>query len=146
LEYVIASLVVPDYYPVNAPVYTLAESKGMVLFNNADNKEQAWDFMQWYFNDSHDSLWLELTNYLPAREDLNSNQIFKKYFNNNPYIKIYAEVLDFSVPIVLTPQTVEIQTILNRELWQPIIFGQKLPREASNDANQTIQRILKSGP
>jgi hypothetical protein len=48
--------------------------------------------------------------------------------------------------LVLTPQTVEIQTILNRELWQPIIFGLKSPAIASRDANQTIQRILKSGP
>lgn len=146
LEYVIAPLVVPDYYPVNAPVYTLAESKGMVLFNNAHNKEQAWDFMKWYFSGEHDSLWLELTNFLPAREDLVGNPVFIEYFNNNPNIKLYAETLDFSVPLVLTPQTVEIQTILNRELWQPIIFGQKLPLEASSDANQTIQRILKSGP
>ncbi len=146
LEYVIAPLVVPDYYPVNAPVYTLAESKGMVLFNNAHNKEQAWDFMKWYFNGEHDSLWLELTNYIPAREDLVSNSIFTEYFNTNPNIKFYAETLSYSVPLVLTPQTVEIQTILNRELWQPIIFGLKSPLAASRDANQTIQRILKSGP
>jgi multiple sugar transport system substrate-binding protein len=89
---------------------------------------------------------LELTNYLPAREDLVSNPIFTEYFNNNPDIKSYAETLDFSVPLVLTPQTVEIQTILNRELWQPIIFGLKTPSAASRDANQTIRRILKSGP
>jgi len=146
LEYVIAPLVVPDYYPVNAPVYTLAESKGMVLFNTSRKKGESWDFMKWYFSGGHDSLWLELTNFLPAREDLIDNPIFIEYFNDNPDIKLYAEALDFSVPLVLTPQTVEIQTILNRELWQPIIFGLKSPAIASRDANQTIQRILKSGP
>jgi multiple sugar transport system substrate-binding protein len=87
-----------------------------------------------------------VTNFIPAREDLIGNPIFIEYFNNNPDIKLYAETLDFSVPLVLTPQTVEIQTIINRELWQPIIFGQKLPLEASSDANQIIKRILKSGP
>ncbi len=146
LEYVIAPLVVPDFYPVNAPVYTLAESKGMVLFNTSQKKGEAWDFMKWYFSGEHDSLWLELTNYLPAREDLISNPIFTEYFNNNPDIKLYAEALRYSVPLVLTPQTVVIQTILNRELWQPIIFGLKLPAVASRDANQTIRRVLKSDP
>ena len=146
LEYVITPLLVPDYYPIDAPVYTLAESKGMVLFNTSQKKGEAWDFMKWYFSGGHDSLWLELTNYLPAREDLIGNPIFIEYFNNNPDVKLYAEILDFSVPLVLTPQTVEIQTILNRELWQPIIFGLKSPAIASRDANQTIQRILKSGP
>ncbi|MCH8012877.1 MAG: extracellular solute-binding protein [Candidatus Marinimicrobia bacterium] len=146
LEYVITPLLVPDYYPNDAPVYTLAESKGMVLFNTSQQKGESWDFMKWYFSGEHDSLWLELTNFLPAREDLIGNPIFIEYFNNNPDIKLYAETLDFSVPLVLTPQTVEIQTILNRELWQPIIFGLKSPAIASRDANQTIQRILKSGP
>ncbi|MCH8069537.1 MAG: extracellular solute-binding protein [Candidatus Marinimicrobia bacterium] len=146
LEYVITPLLVPDYYPINEPVYTLAESKGMVLFNTSRKKGEAWDFMKWYFSGEHDPLWLELTNFLPAREDLIGNPIFIEYFNNNPDIKLYAETLDFSVPLVLTPQTVEIQTILNRELWQPIIFGLKSPAIASRDANQTIQRILISGP
>ncbi|MCH7731749.1 MAG: extracellular solute-binding protein [Candidatus Marinimicrobia bacterium] len=146
LEYVITPLLVPDYYPIDAPVYTLAESKGMVLFNTSRKKGESWDFMKWYFSGEHDSLWLELTNFLPAREDLIGNPIFIEYFNNNPDIKLYAEALDFSVPLVLTPQTVEIQTILNRELWQPIIFGLKSPAIASRDANQTIQRILISGP
>ncbi|MEE8437489.1 MAG: extracellular solute-binding protein [Candidatus Neomarinimicrobiota bacterium] len=146
LEYVIAPLLVPDYYPLNEPVYTLAESKGMVMFNTSQKKGEAWDFMKWYFSGRHDSLWLELTNFLPAREDLIDNPVFTGYFNNNRDIKLYAKALNYSVPLVLTPQTVEIQTILNRELWQPLIFGLKSPLAASRDANQTIRRILKSGP
>ena len=146
LEYVIAPLLVPDYYPIDAPVYTLAESKGMVLFNTSPHHDRAWEFMKWYFSDGHDSLWLELTNYLPAREDLASNPKFGDYFNDNPDIESYAAAFELSVPLVLTPQTVEIQTLLNRELWQPIIFGLKSPLTASRDANLAIQRILDSGP
>jgi len=146
LEYVIAPLLVPDYYPIDAPVYTLAESKGLVLFNTSPIQDKAWQFMKWYFSDRHDSLWLEITNYLPAREDLASNPIFFEYFNDNPAIESYAAAFELSVPLVLTPQTVEVQTLLNRELWQPIIFGLKSPMVASRDANLAIQRILESGP
>ena len=146
LEYVIAPLLVPDHYPIDAPIYTLAESKGVVLFNTSPMQDKAWEFMKWYFSDRHDSLWLEITNYLPAREDLASNPIFVEYFNDHPAIESYAAAFDLSVPLVLTPQTVEVQTLLNRELWQPIIFGLKSPMIASRDANLAIQRILQSGP
>ncbi len=146
LEYHIAPLLVPDNYPADNPIYTLAESKGMILFNSATKKDKAWDFMLHYFNDEHDSLWLEITNYLPAREDLLSNSIFKRYFDDNPEIMIYAQISEFSVPLSITPHTVQIQTILNRELWQPIIYGMKPPVAASRDANSAINRILKSGP
>ena len=99
-----------------------------------------------YFSDEHDSLWLEITNYLPVREDLLSNSIFKNYFEDNPEIRRYAHASEFSIPLALTPLTVRIQTILNRELWQPIIYGLKSPVIASRDANIAINRILKSGP
>jgi len=146
LKYKIAPLLVPDDYPEDAPVYSLAESKGMVLFKSSNNKDKAWEFMKWYFSGEHDSLWIALTNYLPAREDLTSNPIFTRYFDDNPNAKLYADILDFAVPHVLTAKTVEIQTSLNRELWQPIIFGAKSPVQASRDANIAIQRILESGP
>ncbi len=146
LKYEIGPILVPDDYPENAPIYTLAESKGMVLFESSNNKDKAWDFMKWYFSGEHDSLWIALTNYLPAREDLTSNPIFTSYFDDNPTAKIYADILEFTVPLVLSAKTVEIQTSLNRELWQPIIFGTKSPAQASRDANTAIQRILKSGP
>lgn len=146
LRYKIAPLLVPDDYPEDAPIYTLAESKGMVLFESSNNKDKAWEFMKWYFSGEHDSLWISLTNYLPAREDLTTNPIFIKYFLDNPNTKLYADIVEFTVPIVLTAKTVEIQTILTRELWQPIIFGTKSPTEASRDANVAIERILESGP
>ncbi|MCH8837872.1 MAG: extracellular solute-binding protein [Candidatus Marinimicrobia bacterium] len=146
LQYHIAPLLVPDNYPADSPIYTLAESKGMVLFNSTAKKAQAWDFMRHYFTDEHDSLWLAITNYLPVREDLLSNSIFKLYFEDNPEIKRYAVTTAFSVPLSITPHTVQIQTILNRELWQPIIYGLKSPLAASRDANSAINRILRSGP
>ncbi|MCH7820245.1 MAG: extracellular solute-binding protein [Candidatus Marinimicrobia bacterium] len=146
LKYEIAPLLVPDDYPEDAPVYTLADSKGMVLFESSNNKDKAWEFMKWYFSGEHDSLWIALTNYLPAREDLTTNPIFTSYFDDNPITKLYADILDLSVSHVLTAKTVEIQTILNRELWQPIIFGVKTPVQASRDANIAIQRVLESGP
>ncbi len=146
LQYHIAPLLVPDNYPTDAAVYTLAESKGIVLFNSTAKKDQAWDFISHYFSDKHDSLWLAITNYLPVREDLLSNSIFRNYFDDNPAIRSYALTTEFSVPLSITPHTVQIQTIINRELWQPIIYGLKSPVTASRDANSAVNRILQSGP
>ncbi len=146
LEYVITPMLIPDFYPDDQPVYTLGESKGMVLYSNSKNKKQAWEFMKWFLSDKHDLLWMQKTNLLPTREDLLTNSIFKEYFEENPKLKLYANMVNYSAPLALTPHTVEIQMILNRELWQPIIFGKKNPLEAARDANKTIEKFMKSGP
>jgi len=101
--------------------------------------------MQWFFTEEHALQWMETTNYLPARDDLMANAAFSGYFEQKPEMKIYAMATRHTVPLALTPQTVQIQTILNRELWQPIVYGTKTPVEAARDANKTIERIMKSG-
>ncbi|RMD94153.1 MAG: extracellular solute-binding protein [Calditrichaeota bacterium] len=145
LEYVISPLIVPDSYPQDAPVYTFAEQKGMVIFSYSKKRKRAWEFMKWFFSDEHDLLWMEITHYLPARDDLLTNPSFKLYFEKNSTMKLFAESIRYAAPLVLSPQTVQIQTLLNRELWQPIVFGAKTPIQAVRDANKSISQLLHSG-
>jgi multiple sugar transport system substrate-binding protein len=145
-SFTIGPVLVPDDFPEDSLSFTLAESKGMVLFNTTRKKREAWEFMQWYFSGNHDSLWLEMANFLPVREDLLTNPYFQDYFHRNPEMMVYARAMEAHMSLVLSSRTVELQTILTRELWQPIVFGVQEPSRACRDANKAIERLLRSGP
>ena len=142
-EYVVTTPPVPDDYPKDQPVYTFADTKGMVLFAQSKHKEAAWEFMKWYFSDvQHDVAWLETTNLPPVREDLTTNPLFAEYFDANPKVKAYAEGVPYSVPPALTPATIEVQRLMGREMIEPIWFGTKTPEQAMADAVKAIEDYL----
>ena len=67
---------VPDDYPEDKPIYTFADTKGLVMFATTKHREAAWKFIKWVYSDiEKDRKWMEFTNLPPAREDLLTNQI-----------------------------------------------------------------------
>jgi len=142
-EYVVAPPPVPDDFPTDAPIYTFADTKGMVLFSQSEKKQEAWEFMKWYFSDvQHDVAWLEATNMPPVREDLVENAAFNAYWEAHPVVKKYAEGVAYSVPPALIAKTIEVQQIMGREMIEPIWFGTKEPEQAMADAVKAIEKFL----
>lgn len=145
-EYVVGSPPVPDDFPEGEPVYTFADTKGMIMFTQSEVQPEAWEFIKWYFEDvQHDVDWLEATNMPPVREDLTTNTAFDAYWVDNPVIKKYAEGVPYSVPPALTPSTIEVQRIMGSEMIEPIWFGTKSTDEAMDDAVNGIESYLTLG-
>ncbi len=145
-EYVVAPPPVPDDYPAAEPVYTFADTKGMVMFTQSQHKAEAWEFMKWYFADvQHDVDWLEATNMPPVREDITTNPAFDAYWADHPVVKEYAEGVPYSVPPALIATTIEVQRIMGREMIEPIWFGTKSPDDAMADAVKAIEDYLTLG-
>jgi len=145
-KYVVAPPPVPDGYPADKPVYTFADTKGMVIFSQSKNKKAAWEFVKWYFSDiKHDVGWLQVTNMPPVREDLVTNPAFKSYWADHPVVKEYAEGVPYSVPPALTSKTIEVQRIMGREMIEPIWFGTKSPEQAIADAAKAVEDYLALG-
>ncbi|AJR09475.1 carbohydrate ABC transporter substrate-binding protein [Photobacterium gaetbulicola] len=102
---------------------TLADGKGMVMFKSSDVKEEAWEFINWvYNNEKFDKRWLELTGMPPARGDLMELDIFKEYFKANPLAAGYAEQVSLSQPTAFTSKTVEVQRAMTNMI-EKIIFN-----------------------
>jgi multiple sugar transport system substrate-binding protein len=142
-EYVVTPPPVPDDFPKDAPIYTFADTKGMVLFTQSKNKKEAWEFIKWYFSDiKHDVAWLEATNMPPVREDITTNPVFNDYWASHPVVKKYAEGVPYSVPPALIDKTIEVQRIMGREMIEPIWFGTKEPEQAMADAVKAIEDYL----
>ncbi|MDY7075790.1 MAG: extracellular solute-binding protein [Chloroflexota bacterium] len=145
-EYVVAPPPVPDDYPEGEPVYVFADTKGMVMFSQSQQKAAAWEFIKWYFADvQHDVGWLEATNMPVVREDITINPAFDAYWAEHPVVKQYAEGVPYSVPPALIPATIEVQRIMGREMIEPIWFGIESPEDAMAGAVTAIEDYLNLG-
>ncbi len=134
--------IVPDDHPANAPVYTYADTKGLVLFKSCQHKEAAWEFIKWIFsNPEHDALWIKITNMPPARGDLLTNPLFKKYFAD-PIIAAYAKYVPYAVPTAPTSKTVDIQEAMTNLLIEPIEYLKTTPEKALDETEAKINEIL----
>ncbi|HNU22929.1 MAG TPA: extracellular solute-binding protein [Mesotoga sp.] len=134
---------VPDDYPEDKPIYTFADTKGLVMFATTKHKEAAWKFIKWVYSDiEKDRKWMEVTNLPPAREDLLSNPIFQEYMDENPKFAAYASHVAYAVPPALTTKTVEVQDILTTFLIEQIMYGKSTPFEALSDAATRVRREL----
>ncbi len=143
-NYVIAPPLVPADYPADEPIYTFADTKGMVMLSKDSKKQEAgWEFVKWYFsNIEHDVKWLELTNMLPSREDVLEKTEFKEYLNEHSRLADYAELLAYSIPPTLNSKTIEMQTKLNEVLWEPVLYDKKTPEKALDDAEKALNNII----
>ncbi len=139
---VVTPPLVPDDHSANSPVYTYADTKGLVMFKSCKNKEAAWEFIKWVFSDpSHDALWVKLTNMPPARGDLLSNPLFKPYFKD-PIIAAYAKYVPYAVPTAPTSKTVDIQQAMTNDLIEPLEYLKTTPDKALAKTAAEINDIL----
>lgn len=134
---------VPDNYPSDEPIYTFADTKGLVMFNQSKHKEEAWKFIKWvYSNIDNDKRWVEMTNLPPAREDLTINPVFVSYMDANPKFAAYAKNVAYAVPPVLTTMTVDVQDIMTQYLVEPIMYGKSTVDNALKNASSKIRKVL----
>ncbi|MBC7222060.1 carbohydrate ABC transporter substrate-binding protein [Candidatus Bipolaricaulota bacterium] len=138
---------VPDWYPVDEPIYTFADAKGVVMYAQAtpEQRQAMWDFIQWVLSDpEHDLLWVEITGMLPARDDVGVNPLFTGYVEKNePALLPYAKTIPFAVPPFAHPEYVEIQELMGLECIYPVLIGELTPEEGWQAWKAAIAPLLK---
>lgn len=133
---------VPDEYPADLPVYTFADTKGLVIYENCKDKKAAFEFISWVFsNVEHDVLWIEKTRMPPAREDLATNSAFAK-FMEDPFFKAYAESVPYAVPPALIDKTIDVQLSMTTHLIEPLMHLKGEPKDILNNAVKEVNKIL----
>ncbi len=134
---------VPDYYPEEEPIFTFADTKGLVMFKSCKYKEEAWEFLKWvYSNEENDLRWVTMTNLPPARGDLLTNEMFKDYMSENEFFSQYAGYVPYAVPPALTTKTVDVQDAMTDYLVEPLMYDKAGPEEALNNVAGKIRSIL----
>ncbi|RLE44572.1 carbohydrate ABC transporter substrate-binding protein [Candidatus Woesearchaeota archaeon] len=135
---------VPDDYPKDKPVYTFADTKGLVMFSTCKYKKEAWEFIKWvFFNPQNDARWIEITKMPPARGDITINPIFKKFVENDPYFAETASYVAYAVPPALITTTIDVQNAMTNYLIEPLMYLKATPQSALDKAVKEINKILK---
>lgn len=144
-NFVLTNPPVPEGTSADEPVYTFADAKGLVIYSQApeDARQAAWEFVQWVFSDPQNDLaWFETTNLPPTRDDVNSNEAFTAFLEQNPVLAPYAEAIPYAVPPIVNQNFTDIQTVLSEQGLTPAVNGDKTPEQAWEDAKAAMQGLL----
>ncbi|MBO0959907.1 extracellular solute-binding protein [Neobacillus sp. MM2021_6] len=143
-NFAVASPPVPDGVSTE-DVKTVADSKGLVIYATATKEQQqaAFDFANWVFSDiQHDVKWLETTNLIPARDNLD-DKAFDELLNKYTELKTYANSVKNSVPAIDNANFVDIQTAIGDKGLIPVLQGKSSPKDAWNDVKKNVESAIK---
>lgn len=107
--------------------YNYADSKGIVLYkNDAISEEEhlgAIEFLKFVFTgegkDTFDIDWLNTTTMLPVRGDLETNEVFASYFEQNPALKDISAFVADAIPGMAHEKGADIMTALGEKAVAP---------------------------
>ncbi|MEM2001745.1 MAG: ABC transporter substrate-binding protein [Candidatus Methanomethylicaceae archaeon] len=138
---------VPDWYPLDVPVHTFADAKGLVMYAQAtpEQRQAMWDFIRWVLsNDEHDLVWVQTTGMLPARDDVSTNPLFISYIEaKEPALLLYAANIPYAVPPSAHYQYVELQELMGLECIYPVLLGELSPEEGWAAWKAAVRALLK---
>ncbi|ODN30186.1 sugar ABC transporter substrate-binding protein [Fervidobacterium thailandense] len=133
---------VPGDYPKDRPIYTFADSKGIVIYNTCKNPKAVFEFLNWVFsNVQNDVLWIEKTKMPPAREDLATNPAFAKFMEDR-FFKAYASHVPYAVPPALIDKTIDVQQAMTTYLIEPLMYLRGKPSDILKRAVSEINKLL----
>jgi len=140
----VGPILVPDGH--TGPVYTYADTKGLVIFKSSKHPQEAWKFIQWvYSNPQFAKLWLEDTQMTPARGDLLTNPIFKSYLAQNPMVAQYAKYVATAVPTAPVLNTIGSLQAITDNVVQPLMFGKVTVNQALINGTKKVNSAIKDG-
>lgn len=145
-NYTVTAPVVPDALADTEHVSTYADAKGIVMYAQATEEEQAaaMKFLSFVYSDgNNDMKLLEMTSLIPARDDETENDTFKAYFEENPAMKVYAENVPYAVPAMDNEKYNDIQQVFGEQAWVPVVRGEKDAKTAVTDARTAVEGALQ---
>lgn len=144
--YTVTVPVVPDNMSDKENISTYADAKGIVIYAKATEEEQkaAMKFLDFVYSDEKNDLkWLETTSLIPARDDATENETFKKYFETNPQMKVFAENVPYAVPAMDNEKYNEIQQAFSEKAWVPAVRNEIDGKKAAQNGKIAVEEVLQ---
>ena len=137
-----------DFHPMPVPdnhsgnVYTYGDPKNIVIFKTCLDPPLAWKFLKYALSEENDLKFLEITNQLPHRKNLDTNPEYAGYFAKNSKMKVFAEQAKYVKGTDQSPVLKEVFDLISQEYEACVIYGKKTPREALNDAEKAVNLLF----
>ncbi len=139
-EYEYAFMPVPDDH--TGPVYTYGDPKNIVIFKTCKDPQAAWNYIKTMIDENGDLKLLSLTNQLPRRKNLSTNNFFSDYFLKNPKMKIFADQSEYVKGTDASPVLKEIFDLISQQYEACVVYGMKTPEQAINDAADAVNLLF----
>jgi multiple sugar transport system substrate-binding protein len=137
-----------DFFPMQVPenhqgpIYTYSDPKNIVIFNTCTRPQEAWEFIKTLISTEGDKKFLEMTGQLPNRKNLETEEIFQDYFDENPKVKAFAKQANFIKGVDNCEVIVEVFDIISQEYEACVIYNKKTPEQAIEDAAKAVNVLL----
>ena len=139
-----------DFFPMQVPdnhegpIYTYADPKNIVIFNTCKQPQEAWNFIKTLIDKEGDKKLLEITGQLPNRKNIETEEIFQDYLDNNPKVRIFAQQAKYIKGVDNCEVIVEVFDIISQEYEACVIYNKKTPEQAIEDAAKAVDNLLKN--
>jgi multiple sugar transport system substrate-binding protein len=140
MEYGFYHMLVPESQ--KGPVYTYGDPKNIVIFNTCDDPQSAWEFIRTMIDKEGDLKLLKLTGQFPQRKRLSEDIFFKKFFDANPKLEVFARQVDYIKGVDNHALIVEVFDIISQEYEACVIYDRKTPEKAIADAERAVNVLL----
>ncbi len=115
----------------------------IMVLKNAKNRDGGWEFAKFIGLDaSNDVYWCTSFGQLPPRLSYREDPSWKEFEKNNPLIPPYVEQQKSAEIGYYGPGAQEIGTEMGKAV-EAVVFGQKTPKQAAEDAAKASQTILE---
>ena len=139
-EYNFGSIPTPDGH--EGPIYTYGDPKNIVIFKTCKNPQNAWGYIKTLINLDGDLNLLRITNQLPRRKNINTDNYFDEYFNRNPKMKVFANQSRYVRGTDASPVLKEVFDLISQEYEACVIYGIKTPEQAIKDASDAVNLLF----
>lgn len=140
-EYGFYPMPVPDDH--GGPVYTYCDPKSMVIFNTCRDPQLALEFIKTMVSEEGDLQFLQTTNQLPRRRDLNTTPGFRAFFDAHPKLQTFAEQARHVRGVDNCEVLTEVFDIISQEYEACVLYQIKTPEEAVADAERAVNVLLR---
>ncbi len=139
-EYAFAPMPVPDGH--SGPVFTYGDPKSMVIFSTCKNPQLAFEFIKTMLSEEGDLKFLEMTNQLPRRKQMDELPAFQAFFESNPLMKVFAGQARHVKGADVCESLIEVFDIISQEYEACVLYQVKTPEQAIADAERAVNVLL----
>ncbi len=139
-EYDFIHMPVPDDH--EGPIYTYGDPKNIVIFSTCKYPQTAWKFLRKMISEENDLKFLEISNQLPRRKELDVNPLYADYFKANPKMKKFAAQAKYVKGTDASPVLKEVFDLISQQYEACVVYGTKSPEQAIKDAADAVDLLF----
>lgn len=143
-QWTVSNMITPDEAKSEQP-YTFADTKGVVMYNQATDDEKAagMKFLDFVFSKpEHDVEWMDTTSMVASRDSFD-DEVFAKAFENNSQMTQFLEATTRALPSMDNPKWNEIQQSFSEKVFVPAVNAKGNNNENWNSFKDSVGGMLK---